>query len=76
MIRAMAIWSSSRLNNIGFQSDADADTPWIGTDFTENTVLNKYCVPEIDNGGIGPIALTGLIGKIGRGVACCASRQA
>ena len=48
----------------------------IGTDFTENTVLNKYCVPEIDNGGIDPIALTGLIGKIGRGVACCASRQA
>ena len=41
----------------------------IGTDSTENTVLNKYCVPEIDNGGIGPIALTGLI-------ACCASRQA
>ena len=28
MIRAMAIWSSSRLNNIGFQSDADADTSW------------------------------------------------
>lgn len=74
MIRAMAIWSSSRSNNIGFQPGFNAS--WIGTDSTENTVLNKYCVPEIDNGGIGPIALTGLIGKIGRGVACCASRQA
>ena len=45
MIRAMAIWSSSRSNNIGFQSDADADTSWIGTDSTENTVLiNIYRV--------------------------------
>ena len=76
MIRAMAIWSSSRLNNIGFQSDADADTSWIGTDFTENTVLNKYCVPEIDNGGIGPSALTGIMVMFVSGVPCGASRPA